>query len=112
MIVQSLEPQPSKHENFRLYRRLFIPKSVGCYALATFDRIVLYVGRTNNLRRRFEDHLDDPNKTTQTKNGKAFFFYWLECKETEIAKIERTWLNESEIIDGELPLLNKIHPPT
>ena len=109
MNIRCLKPCPPARQNFRRDRQQFIPATQGCYALATFQGIVLYVGLTKDLRRRFGEHLDDPKKTSSTDNGRAFFFYWLECDELE--KIERTWQNKCEITDGALPVLNKASSP-
>ena len=109
MKIQYLQPFPDHQENFRRDRERFIPKMPGCYVLATFQNDVLYVGLTKNLRRRFEDHLNDPEKISRTENGTAFFFYWLECDDLE--KVERTWQNECELEDGVLPILNSLRSP-
>ena len=109
MNVQLLKPCPQHRENFRRDRQKFIPETAGCYVLASFQDIVLYVGLTKDLRRRFGNHLDDPKKTSMTENGRASFFYWLECDELE--KVERTWQNECEMADGILPILNRVASP-
>ena len=109
MKVQVLDPSPKHRENFRRNRQPFVPETSGCYVLASFLDVVLYVGLTKDLRRRFGEHLDDPRKTSTTEVGRAFFFYWLECDELE--KVERTWQNECEMMDGSLPILNKVASP-
>ena len=109
MNVQRLKPWPDHRENFRRDRQRFLPETAGCYVLATFQDVVLYVGLTKDLCRRFGNHLDDPKKTSMTKNGRAFFFYWIECSDLE--KVERTWQNECEIVDGSLPILNILKSP-
>lgn len=109
MNVIDLQPTPECREAFRRNRQKFIPKAAGCYALVSFEGIVLYVGLTNDLRRRFGEHLDSPEKTWLTKKGRAVFFHWLECNDVE--KIERTWQNECEVADGALPILNMARSP-
>ena len=109
MNVQLLNPPPTNRENFRRARQPFVPKRAGCYSLVSFQDVVLYVGLTENLSRRFGEHLDDRKKTAKTANGRAFFFYWLECDELE--KVERTWQNECETVDGNLPILSSIRSP-
>lgn len=109
MKIENLNPKPSCRENFRRDRRIFVPEMSGCYALATFEEDILYIGLAKNLRRRLIDHLNDPRKISKTSNGRAFFFYWLECDELE--KIERTWQNSCVLSDGRLPVLNKIVSP-
>ncbi len=109
MNVQLLNPLPTNRENFRRDRQRFVPRKSGCYALVSFQGVVLYVGLTENLGRRFGEHLDDPRKTSNTADGRAFFFYWHECDELE--RVERTWQNECELVDGKLPILNGIRSP-
>lgn len=106
MNIKYLDPYPGRRENFHLKRQQFVPDTSGCYVLTSHIGNVLYIGRTTNLRRRLGNHLDDPEKTSPTKNGRAMFFYWLACD--ELQKIERTWLNTCEIKDGVLPILNKV----
>ena len=58
---------------------------------------------------RFGTHLDSPEKTTKMSAGHALFFYWLERQ--DIACVERTWLQCSELADGALPSLNRAQSP-
>ena len=109
MKIEDLKPSPNRRENFLRNRQRFIPDKSGCYVLTTFQDEILYVGLTENLWRRFGEHLDDPQKTSKTENGRAFFFHWLECD--ELNKVERTWQNECEIADGVLPILNRLKSP-
>lgn len=111
MKFQLLNPLPDHYEIFRLDRQSFVPEFVGCYTLVSFQGVVLYVGLTENLRRRFCEHLGDSKKTKLTKNGRAFFFYWLHCDTLNKEKLERTWLNQCLIVDGALPILNKVSSP-
>ena len=109
MNVRGLNPYPNDRQNFRRDRQKFLPTSAGCYVLTSTQGIVLYMGLTINLRRRFGEHLDDPRKTCKTANGRAVFFYWLTCDELE--RIERTWQIECETADGVLPILNRVASP-
>ena len=109
MNVDNLDPCPKFRENFRRDRQIFVPAVADCYALCTFQGIVLDVGLTNNLWRRFNDHLNDVDKTSTTKFGRAFFYYWIECDEVE--RMERTWLNKCEIVDRVLPIFNRVSSP-
>lgn len=110
MNIDQLAPQPSHHETFRRNRERFVPEARGCYALTTFSRIILYIGLAENLRRRMNEHLDNPEKTKETKLGRAILFFWIET--SEINKVERTWMNTHLQHDGTLPRLNKIYSPT
>ncbi|MCP1848392.1 hypothetical protein J2R80_002215 [Bradyrhizobium sp. USDA 4541] len=57
-----------------------------------------------------DQHLDNPEKTGETKLGRAVFFYWVETADT--FKIERTWMNIHIQHEGAWPLLNKAYSPT
>lgn len=109
MIVTELIPRPVQCETFKRNRLRYIPEKPGCYVLTTFREMVVYIGLTANLRRRMNEHLDNPNKTCELKIGRAVFFYWLECQ--EVNKIERTWLNIHIQHEGMLPELNKVYSP-
>lgn len=110
MNVDKLIPHPTHCEAFKRNRDRFVPETPGCYVLATQQGVVLYVGQATNLRRRMNDHLDDPTKTGITRLGRAALFHWLEC--SDIATIERTWMNIHIQHEGELPVLNRTHAPT
>lgn len=109
MKIYELTPCPVRCEPFKRSRERFIPEASGCYVLTTFEKAILYIGLTSNLRRRINEHLDNSKKTALTVNGRAVLFYWLESK--EINKIERTWLNTHIQHEGGLPVLNKIYSP-
>ena len=55
------------------------------------------------------EHLDDPQKTSPTSEGRTIFFHWIECE--NIDQVERGWLNWCEIIDGKKPVLNFASSP-
>ena len=104
-----LVPSPSHWNTFRRSKERFVPETSGCYVLSTFSGVVLYIGQATNLRRRMNNHLDDPNKTESTVFGRAALFHWLEC--SQIATIERTWMNIHIQHDGVLPVLNRTYAP-
>jgi hypothetical protein len=110
MNIDRLVPQPTHCETFKRNRERLVPAGSGCYVLTTFLQLVLYVGLTESLRRRFGEHLDNPKKTTQTEFGTAFLFHWLETADTY--KVERTWLNIHIQNEGRLPTLNGMYSPT
>ena len=109
MKVDELVPAPPYREPFRRNRERFIPTVSGCYVLATFELEVLYVGLTNSLRRRMNEHLDNESKRALTEKGRAIFFCWLEGE--DIARIERTWMATHLNQEGTLPVLNKVFSP-
>jgi hypothetical protein len=110
MNISELIPQPTQCETFKRNRLRYIPETPGCYVLTTFTKVVLYIGLTSNLRRRMNEHLDNPGKTCEMEIGRAVLFFWIKCQ--EVNKIERTWLNIHIQHEGTLPKLNKIYSPT
>lgn len=109
MNVSALIPRPSCSEPFRRSRERFIPQTSGCYALTSFDGTILYIGLTGALRRRFREHLDNPEKRAARPDGRAVLFHWTET--SDVNKVERTWLNAHLASEGSLPGLNKINSP-
>ena len=106
MKVDHLDPGPDSCEPFRADRQKHVPARTGCYLLTTFNRHILYVGRTNNLWRRMGEHLDDRRKTQPTREGRVILFHWLEYEDTD--RLERTWMNACVVEDGRRPLLNLV----
>lgn len=109
MNIRDLIPSPVGRETFRRDRLRFVPEASGCYALATFQGTVLYIGLTNNLKRRMAEHLDNPEKTAETPLGRPVLFHWIEGE--NMNQIERTWMNIHIQHEGRQPLLNKIYSP-
>jgi hypothetical protein len=109
MKIGELIPSTISMEPFRRSHMRFVSEASGCYALTTFDEDILYLGLASNLRRRFAQHLDTPEKVTATELGRAIWFFWLECEDLE--KIERTWMNTYTLRHGTLPTLNKVYSP-
>ena len=109
MKATALVPMPAQQDSFRRSRERFIPSTSGCYVLSTLDNDVLYIGLAKNLRRRFNQHLDNEQKTNVTELGAVIFFHWLETE--DITKVERTWMNIHEQKEGKLPILNSVFSP-
>jgi hypothetical protein len=110
MIIDLLSPRPTNCEAFKRNRGRFVPDRPGCYVLANFLKMVMYIGLSVNLRRRMNEHLDDSKKIGETSLGRVIVFHWIESP--EINKIERTWMNIYIQHEGALPLLNKVYSPT
>jgi len=110
MNIQALVPRPKSKRRFHRSSQRFVADRAGCYVLTTFGDVVLYVGLTDDLRRRIGEHLDDPKKIAETLLGRAFWFHWLETM--DLNKIERTWMNIHIENEGSLPELNGIYSPT
>ena len=111
MKVEQLEPCPSIKFSFKYDAHKYIPKLSGCYVLATFSNDLLYVGLSNNLYNRFQQHLGNFEKIGVTEDGKAVWFYCLEADINTLHRLERTWLNQYEAAHGRKPILNKINSP-
>lgn len=111
MKVKELFPLPKDKVLFKLSSFKSVPKETGCYVLTTFDNDILYIGRSDNLFDRFQQHLDNPEKTNPTKEGKTIWFYFTIYDPKNLPKLERTWINQFDAIHGRLPILNKVNSP-
>lgn len=111
MKLEKLIPLPKDKVLFELSSFKSVPKVTGCYVLTTFDNDILYVGLSDNLFDRFQQHLDNPEKTNPTKEGKAIWFYFTIYDPKNLPKLERTWINQFAAIHGRLPILNKVNSP-
>ena len=111
MKIKELSPTPEDKVHFKLSSFKSVPKKTGCYVLTTFENDILYIGLSDNLYDRFQQHLDNPAKTNPTKEGKAIWFYFTVYDPKNLPKLERTWLNHFETMHGRLPILNKVNSP-
>lgn len=110
MKVKELHPLPTKKVLFKFSSFKFLPKSSGCYAIANFLDDIIYIGLSENLFDRFQQHLNNSEKTGITENGRAIWFYFI-LKTENLEALERTWLNQYVAIHGMRPILNKIDSP-
>ena len=111
MKIDELIPKPSAKVQFKLASFKSVPRENGCYALTTFDNQILYIGLAIDLNNRFKQHLDNPEKTKPTAEGKAVWFYFTAFDPKNLPKLERTWMNQFTNKNGRLPILNKINSP-
>lgn len=111
MKIEELIPLPKGKVHFKLTSFKFVPKEAGCYVLTTFDNHILYIGLSDNLFERFQQHLGNAEKTNPTKEGKAIWFYFTTFDSKNLPKLERTWINQILAIHGQLPILNKVSSP-
>lgn len=111
MKVDKLTPLPTNKVHFKLVSFKSVPKDSGCYMLTTFDNDILYIGLSDNLFERFKQHLNNPEKTNPTKDGKAVWFYFTTYNPDNLPKLERTWINQFVSNHGQLPILNKVNSP-
>jgi len=111
MKIDELVPYPKDRIQFKLASYKSVPKVTGCYVLATFENEILYIGLSENLKGRFQQHLDNPVKTSPTKDGKAVWFYFATYDPKNLPHLERTWINQYVALHGRLPVLNKVNSP-
>jgi len=111
MKIDELIPKPIDKVQFKLASFKIVPQENGCYVLTTFEDDILYIGLATNLYSRFQQHLDNPEKTNPTSEGKAIWFYFSTFDPRNLPKLERTWLNQFTNKHGQLPILNKINSP-
>lgn len=111
MKIDNLIPLPEDKVFFKLVSFKSVPKESGCYILTTFDNDILYIGLSENLFDRFQQHLANSEKTNPTKDGKAVWFYFTTYDPNNLPKLERTWINQFVVIQGHLPIFNKVNSP-
>ena len=112
MNVSKLLPFPEHRTQFAWPYYVTVPEQGGCYALASYDEQVLYVGlATGNIRQRMAVHLDTPSKRNNGPLGVPFWFYYILCTPTEVGPVERGWMNQAFLEDGKMPPLNKVYSP-
>jgi excinuclease UvrABC nuclease subunit len=106
-----LIPMPENKAHFHFASYKTIPVKAGCYVLTTFDADILYIGLSENLFNRFQQHLNNPKKVNPTRDGKAFWFYFTIYNPNNLRNLERTWLNQYVAMHGRRPILNKVDSP-
>lgn len=112
MRVERLSPAPDNQTQFAWSHHVTVPDQAGCYALATYNGDVLYVGlATASIRSRMGSHLDSPAKRKGCDLGVPFWFYYILRTDTEVGPIERGWMNQAILEDGEMPPLNQVYSP-
>lgn len=112
MKIGNLQPRPTARTKFALSHLVTVPEKPGCYALANYEDEILYVGlASNNIRGRVTNHLDTPEKRSRGAHGTPYWTYYLVCETGSVNPIERGWMNQAILSDGDLPILNKIYSP-
>ena len=87
-----------------------VPQSPGCYLLTNAYHEVVYIGQTNDLRRRMSEHLDDIRITGLTPIGRATWFYYQILTGVDLKDAEdRLFMKYSTAVGGR-PTLNRIGP--
>lgn len=112
MKIDRLCPSPSQKTQFAWSHHVTVPDQSGCYALVTYSGDVLYVGlATRSVRDRMAAHLDTREKRQPGAQGAAYWFYYVLCAPAEVGPIERGWMNQAILLDGDMPVLNKVYSP-
>ena len=112
MKVSELNPKVIDKTEFQLSKVKFVPSKIGCYVITNFQHEIMYIGQTVNLKNRIKKHLENTEKTKLTPIGKAYYFYYKTIeKEKDLNKLERGWLNEYELKEGQIPILNSVRGP-
>ena len=112
MKIEQLHPIPHRRTQFAWSHNVVAPSEPGCYALATYNLDVLYVGLASaSIRDRMCIHLDTEEKRKGGTQGVPFWLYYLLCPAKDVNRLERGWMNQSILIQGDIPTLNKIYSP-
>jgi hypothetical protein len=112
MRVECLSPIPDQQTRFAWSHHTTVPDQPGCYALVTYHGDVLYVGlATRSIRSRMGSHLDTLTKRQGNNLGAPFWFYYILRPATDVAPIERGWMNQAILENGEMPPLNRVYSP-
>ena len=111
MKIEQLFPPPLNKVDFKFSSFKLVPKESGCYVLSTFENHILYIGLSDNLFQRFQQHLKKSEKVKPTIEGRAVWFHFTTYDATNLPKLERTWLNQFETAHGQKPIMNKIESP-
>lgn len=56
-------------------------------------------------------HLDTEAKRKGTDLGVPFWFEYLLVDSAKVAAVERGWMNQAVLADGEIPALNRVYSP-
>ena len=110
MKVSDLGQQIHTKVGFELRFSIFAPTTSGCYILANIHEDVLYIGQTNNLQRRLEEHIGDSRMQQTTQLGVVTWFFYRETPELLAYPTEQSLLTEYKFREGVLPLLNRAGP--
>src|SRR5262249_36878291 len=100
------------HTKFAWSHHASVPEEPGCYALTTFAGDVLYVGlATASIQSRMGAHLETAAKRKGGPQGVPFWFYYTVRAASEVGPIERGWMNQAILDDGDMPPLNRVYSP-
>lgn len=110
MKVTELRPSLLDRVQFRFSESIRVPETSGCYALSSIFNDVIYIGKSVNLCRRMQQHLEDSRMTKLTSHGLATWFNYGILSPAEINRIEIQLLFAFKALEGQLPPLNRVGP--
>lgn len=99
----NLTPIPIQTLPFDTTSLDFIPGKNGCYVFTASNGDILFIGSTNVLKQRLEQHIEN----TYVSEISAVQF--LESGDINQATIEKDWLNQFQEITGCLTPMNTIN---
>ena len=111
MNVSDLGPKVVLRETFSMAYLKRVTSQGGTYVLTNFSGEILYIGVTNNIKRRMKEHLNSEKYSVVTPQGASYWFYYRVSKEEKCFAIERGWLNQVILSEGYFPYFNKISSP-
>lgn len=111
MLIFDLPFHPEIKIRFSYSEKDIAPEQSGCYVITTPNGTILYIGRTDNIRSRMKQHLDDKEKTKLTPLGKPDCFYYKLCSARDLKSLEYAWVHEHKLnSNGKRPYFNKNDP--
>ena len=110
MKVQDCSPTMQSRVMFSRRSIAFTPTVAGCYCFANIYDDILYIGQTDNLRRRLSQHLDDPRMTGGTSLGLVSWLYYVELPNHDLRIMEQKLIGDYHFKEGVLPPLNRVMP--
>ncbi len=100
MNYNKLSPTPVDEVKFIKSFAPNVPEKSGCYVLTDSKGIILYIGKSNDLRERFLAHLG-------TKRAVAFYFIWVLYDKSKIKALEIQWFRTYKRNNaGQIPKMN------
>jgi hypothetical protein len=112
MKIEQLVPAPTQQTRFAWSHQKGVPSEPGCYVLATYHGDVLYVGLASaSIQNRMSSHLETPAKREGASAGVPFWFYYIVLQPLQVNPVERGWMNQAILEDGEMPPLNRVYSP-
>ena len=110
MKVQALDVRLSKRARYARWAHNDVQVESGCYAIANVLDDILYIGQSENLQRRFSQHLDDSRMNGDRSIGLAHWFYWFSTPTDQLLATEARLLSQFKFHTGKLPPLNRVGP--